>query len=75
MRLSPVQGGAIGEPEASRLRSERVFNRVSKQGAFYAPHFGYLWQSDLNLMLAKWGLGHGIVYDMCTRTIREQRDR
>ena len=60
-------------PEAHALRADRIFNRITKDGEFWAPrwapHFGYLWQSDLNLMLAKWGLAHGIVYDVCTRTV------
>ena len=36
---------------------------------FLAPHFGSLWQSDLNLMLARYGLGLAAIYDMKSRTL------
>jgi hypothetical protein len=43
-------------PAALQLRNTHAFRRRTRDGAFNAPHFGALWQSDLNLMLARYGL-------------------
>ena len=51
------------------MRSPQNVRAPPRTGHFNVPHFGGLWQSDLNLYLARWGLGHGVVFDMCTRTV------
>ena len=56
-------------PAAAQVRQAQVVRRMVRNGQFYAPHNGYLWQSDLNLVLEQWGLGHGIVFDVSTRTV------
>ena len=57
------------DPAAAAMRSADIFRRMTRNGHFYAPHFGALWQSDLNLMLARYGLGLAAVYDMKSRTL------
>jgi hypothetical protein len=55
-------------PQASAVRSSGAFRGAVKNGVFVAPYFGSLWQSDLNLVLAEWGIAFSSVVDVCTCT-------
>ena len=59
----------IIDPASAAARQQQLSRREVRDGAFYAPYFGYLWQSDCNWVLARWGLGHGIVYDMASSSV------
>lgn len=55
-------------PDAFGVRASGALRGAAKNGVFVAPYFGSLWQSDLNLVLAEWGIAFSSVCDVSTCT-------
>lgn len=55
-------------PVATAIRRTQANRRLVRRGAFHATKFMELWQSDMNWVLERWGLGHSIIYDVGTHS-------
>ena len=67
-RRQVLRSMARVNPAATAVRSSGAVRGAVKNGMFIAPYFGSLWQSDLNLVLAEWGLGFDSICDVATGT-------
>lgn len=53
-------------PSAFIVRTEQALRQMIKSGSFFAPCFRYLWQSDMNMVLADYGVYHNSIVDVCS---------